>query len=102
MQFHDTFGKREAKTCAFLMARVGAIDLLERVENAHLMFGRDADAAVFNLNDNLIFFGVSDSRADANRAAIGREFNGVGKQVIHHLFDFARIARHRIERDDFG
>ncbi|MBW3637825.1 MAG: hypothetical protein KY445_15375, partial [Armatimonadetes bacterium] len=77
MQFHDALGEREAKSCALFLAGVGTIHLLESPKNALLIFGRDADAAVFHANHHKRngFRGISGSffvaRAHQNGAATG-------------------------------
>ena len=79
----DALGDGEAQAGAAELARGAAIGLLEFVEDARLLSGRNADAGVANLEDDLacIRAGLDD---DANAAGLG-ELDGVAGKIEQHL-----------------
>ena len=88
MQLDDAPGDRKAQARAALLARARAVDLLELLEDALLVLGRDADAGVGHRDQEAA---VLDLGPDAHGAGLG-ELDRVADQVHQHLGEPALVA----------
>ena len=67
------------------------VGLAEAFEHVREEVGRDADARVAHANDHLL---VLASQAHRHLAVRGRELDGIGQQIPHHLLQAARVGPH--------
>ena len=85
----------QAQTGSRVLLVTPRIDLLEFREQARQMPGRDANAGVLHLEQEVPLV----IRGGANRHAHGvrREFDGVGQEVVQNLLEPYRIENDGVE-----
>src|SRR5262245_25105274 len=96
MQLYDMFDYGQPQSESTLSAPGRAIHLREPVENEGQVFGIDSLSGVA---DDQQRFALQSFEANLDQAALGRELDGVRKQVPDDLFQALLIA---VERPDPG
>ena len=92
----DAAADGETETGSALLAGVGGFDLLEAVEDAVELVGRNAAAFVGDLEQDGVRGGF---REDADGGGCGRELDGVGEEIGEDLEDAVGVT---IEEERFG
>src|SRR5690606_3651002 len=85
----ERFHEREAEAEAAAVALQRTVDLLEHLENALELLGRNADPVVAHGDHDVPF---AELRAEPHVAAGGRVLRGVAQQVREHLREADRIG----------
>src|SRR5262245_35509935 len=88
MQFDNPFCDSQSEPRTALFFRVGTVDLVELVENASLLFPRDAGPGV---SDRYLKHTIGHSGGNAHFALVC-ELDGVADEVEEHLGDAPLVA----------
>ena len=96
MHLDDTLGNRKAEARAALLPRAAVVDLLEFLENAGLMFGRDAGTGIAHHDFEMPVPGAG---GNVDRSGFS-ELDGIAGQIEENLGQAALIAAS--ERQSLG
>ena len=88
MHLYDLLGDGEAESRPTLGLGVGAVDLMELLEDADLLLARNAGARVGHANGEVA---IVSGRGDAHLSRV-RELDGVADQIEEHLREALLVA----------
>src|SRR5207302_5437690 len=88
----DATRDRQAQAGAADLARVRRLDLLELVEDALRVLGRDRDAVVPDREADEAARHLGAEDVDLDAPAFGRELDGVGQEVVDDLGEAVGIG----------
>ncbi len=86
MQLGQCLGQWQAETGALILARMGVVDLPERLERERHIIGVHADASIANLKGDPI--AARPGGGDRHRATTRRELDTVRQEIEQNLLQF--------------